>query len=109
MVSACFYSLEHYMNEVVSKLEICLGLPFTKEIKFILHLNYKGGCMKKWTKNLAIGGQIIGMFFGTTQNSYWMNSIADFANIVGHGIPFAIIGTLIGLVVDYFVKSKPPQ
>jgi len=80
------------------------------EIMFISHYDYKRDYMKKkWTKNLAIGGQIIGMFFGTTQNSYWMNSIADFANIVGHGIPFAIIGALIGLVIDYFAKSKPPQ
>ena len=31
MGSACLCSLEHYMNEVVSKLEIYLGLPSTKE------------------------------------------------------------------------------
>lgn len=65
---------------------------------------------KKWTKNLAIVGQVIGMLLGTSQdNFYGMHSVADFAGLLGHGIPFAIIGAIIGLVVDYFVKDKPNE
>lgn len=61
---------------------------------------------KKWTKNLAGVGQIVGMFIGTTKNQYWMTSTDDFAQLVGFGIGFAIIGALIGLIVDYF-ESQP--
>ena len=65
---------------------------------------------RKWTKNLAITGQVIGMLLGTSQdNFYGMHSIGDFAGLLGHGIPFAIIGAIIGLVVDYFAKSKPDE
>jgi hypothetical protein len=64
---------------------------------------------KKWTKNLAIVGQVIGMLLGTTKNHYWMTSIEDFAEIVGFGIGYSIIGAIIGLVVDYFVKSQPNE
>ena len=65
---------------------------------------------RKWTKNLAMVGQVIGMLLGTSQdNFYGMHSIADFAGLLGHGIPFAIIGAIIGLVVDYFAKSKPNE
>jgi hypothetical protein len=50
------------------------------------------------------------MLLGTSQdNFYGMHSIADFAFLVGIGIPFAIIGALIGLVVDYFAKNKPNE
>ena len=63
---------------------------------------------KKWTKNLAIIGQIVGMFIGTTKNHYWMTSSADFAEIVGFGVPYAIIGALIGLIVDIY-KAQPNE
>ena len=50
------------------------------------------------------------MLLGTSQdNFYGIHSIADFAYLVGTGIPFAIIGALIGLVVDYFANSKPNE
>ena len=62
---------------------------------------------KKWTKNLAISGQVIGMLLGTSQdNFYGIHSVGDFAFLFGNGIPFAIIGSLIGLAVDYFFKSQ---
>jgi hypothetical protein len=62
---------------------------------------------KKWTKNLAIAGQIIGMFLGTSQDGFYgLHGINDFAFLVGAGAPFAIIGALIGLILDYFCKSK---
>jgi hypothetical protein len=63
---------------------------------------------KKWTKNLAITGQAIGMLLGTTQdNFYGMHSIGDFAFLFGTGIPFAIIGSAIGFGIDYFFRSQP--
>jgi hypothetical protein len=50
------------------------------------------------------------MLLGTSQdNFYGMHSIADFAFLAGCGIPFAIIGALIGLVVDYFTKTQPNE
>jgi hypothetical protein len=62
---------------------------------------------KKWTKNLAITGQVIGMFLGTSQdNFYGLHGIDDFAFLLGAGIPIAIIGAVIGFVLDYFIKSK---
>jgi len=65
---------------------------------------------KKWTKSITIAGQVTGMLLGTSQdNFYGMHSIADFAFLFGSGIPFAIIGALIGLVVDYFVKAQPNE
>ena len=65
---------------------------------------------KKWTKNIAIAGQVIGMLLGTSQdNFYGMHSVSDFAFLVGAGIPFAIIGAIIGLILDYFSKSKPNE
>lgn len=62
---------------------------------------------KKWTKNLAIAGQVIGMLIGTIGNNYWMSSIEDFAELLGRGIPFAILSAIIGLVIDYYNNSKP--
>lgn len=63
---------------------------------------------KKWTKNLAITGQVIGMLLGTSQdNFYGMHSIADFAFLFGSGIPFAIIGSVVGLIIDSVIKSQP--
>jgi hypothetical protein len=62
----------------------------------------------KWTKNLAIAGQVIGMILGTTQdNFYGMHSTNDFAFLFGSGIPLAIIGAIIGLFLDNFSKSEP--
>ena len=61
---------------------------------------------KQWTKNFAITGQVIGMFLGTIQNKYWTESIADFAGLVGHGLPFAFIGAILGLVIDFLMKFK---
>jgi hypothetical protein len=65
---------------------------------------------KKWTTNLAIAGEVIGILIGTSlPNFYGMHSISDFAYLFGVGIPFAIIGALIGLVIDYFVKAQPNE
>jgi hypothetical protein len=65
---------------------------------------------KKWTKKIAIAGQVMGMLFGTSlDNFYGMHSINDFAFLFGCGIPFAIIGALIGLVIDHFAKSQPNE
>jgi hypothetical protein len=62
---------------------------------------------KKWTKNLALVGQVIGMLLGTSQdNFYGLHDIADFAGLLGHGVPFAIIGTVIGFFVDYYSNTK---
>jgi hypothetical protein len=64
---------------------------------------------RKWALRLAIAGQIIGMFLGTTQeNFYGVRSLTDFSFLFGHGIIYALIGSIIGLVVDYFVK-KPNE
>lgn len=61
--------------------------------------------MKTWTKTLAVIGQIIGMMTGMSPPYYYgLNSIADFAYLLGVGMPFAIIGLLVGLGIDYFVK-----
>jgi len=63
--------------------------------------------MKKWTKTLAFAGQFIGMLLGTNQEYFYgLHGINDLAMLVGYGIPFAIIGLLFGLVVDYFLKPK---
>ena len=65
---------------------------------------------KKWTKNLAIVGQVIGMLLGMSQDHFYgVHSIADFAGLLGYGIPFAVIGAIIGLVVDCFVRTKPNE
>ena len=65
---------------------------------------------KRWTKNLAITGQVIGILLGTSQNNFYgVHNIGDFVWLLGHGIPFAIIGAIIGLVVDYFAKDKPNE
>jgi len=63
--------------------------------------------MKKWTKTLAFAGQFIGMLLGTNQeNFYGLYVLDDLAMLVGYGIPFAIIGLLVGFFIDYFLKPK---
>jgi hypothetical protein len=63
--------------------------------------------MKTWTKALTIVGQVIGMMTGIAPPYYYgLNSIADFAYLLGVGIPFAIIGLLVGLGIDYFFKPN---
>ena len=62
---------------------------------------------KKWTKYFAISGQVIGMLNGTIHNKYWTESIVDFAGLVGWGVPFAIFGAIIGLIIDYLLRLKP--
>ena len=64
--------------------------------------------MKKWTKTIAIAGQVLGMFLGASENSFHgIHGINDIAFLFGVGIPFAITGGIIGLIVDYFVRLLP--
>jgi hypothetical protein len=63
--------------------------------------------MKKWTKYLAIAGFFLGMLQGATQdNFYGLRDIVDFAYLSGSGSVFAILGAVIGLFIDYFIKPK---
>lgn len=55
---------------------------------------------------MAIAGQATGMLLGTSQdNFYGMRSFEDFAFLVGSGVPFAIIGAVVGLAIDYFANK----
>lgn len=57
---------------------------------------------------MAIAGQATGMLLGTSQdNFYGMRSFEDFAFLVGSGVPFAIIGAVVGLAIDYFANKTP--
>jgi hypothetical protein len=63
--------------------------------------------MKKWTKNLALAGFFLGMFQGATHdNFYGLRDIVDFVYLTGSGFFFAIIGAVIGLLIDYLNKPK---
>ena len=63
--------------------------------------------MKKWTKYLAIAGFFLGMLQGATHdNFYGLHDIVDFAYLSGSGTVFAILGAVIGLSIDYFIKPK---
>jgi hypothetical protein len=70
--------------------------------------NYQGKKMKKkWTLRIFIVVQIIGMFFGTSQpNYYGTRNAADFAMLVGWGLPFAIVGAIIGFFIDLYLHKK---
>lgn len=61
----------------------------------------------KWTKNLGISGLVLGMFLGTSQdNFYGLQTVDDFAFLLGAGFPIAIIGVIIGLIIDFVLDKK---
>ena len=61
--------------------------------------------MKKWTKKLAICGQVIGILIGATQDYNWSQDVSGFLRLLGYGIPYAAIGGFIGLTIDYINKK----
>ena len=62
---------------------------------------------KKWTKNLTITGLIVGMFLGTTQDKFYgVQSVADFAFLIGAGLPVALCGAIVGLVIDSLWRNN---
>lgn len=63
--------------------------------------------MKKWTKYLSIAGFFLGMLQGATHDKFYgLRDIEDFAYLSGSGSVFAILGAVIGLLIDYFIKPK---
>jgi hypothetical protein len=63
--------------------------------------------LKKWTKILTISGLVLGMLLGTGQDNFFgLRTIDDFAFLLGAGFPTAIIGGIIGLIIDFFLDKK---
>jgi hypothetical protein len=55
--------------------------------------------MDRWSVRLAIGGLALGAFFAFTKG--W----ATIGFMIGFGLPFSVIGLLVGLVIDW-IKNK---
>jgi hypothetical protein len=63
---------------------------------------------KKWTKNLAIVGFVLGIIIGAmSDNFYGLHHIEDFAFLLGSSLPLVIIFSVVGLIIDYFLNSRP--
>ena len=59
--------------------------------------------MNRWT--LALIGQIVGIIFFTSSNEFnGTRNINDVALIVGFGLPYALIGFVLGYVVEKYKK-----
>ncbi len=60
--------------------------------------------MNRWI--FAGIGEFIGVIiFTTTDDFYGANNIADVAEMIGFGIPFALIGFLVGIAFEKFAKK----
>lgn len=63
--------------------------------------------MNKWI--FAGIGEFIGVILYTTSGEFYgVSTAADLAQMLGFGIPFALIGFVIGMIVDKFNK-KPKE
>jgi len=54
--------------------------------------------MDRWSVRLAVGGFALGAFFAFTKG--W----ATVGFMIGFGLPFAVIGGVVGLIVDWAKK-----
>jgi len=54
--------------------------------------------MDRWSVRLAVGGFALGAFFAFIQGG------AEVAFMIGFGLPFAVIGGVVGLIVDWAKK-----
>ncbi len=62
---------------------------------------------KKWTKNLAIVGFVLGIIIGAmSDNFYGLHHIEDIAFLLGSSLPLVIIFSVIGFIIDYLLNSK---
>lgn len=62
--------------------------------------------MNKWI--FAGIGEFLGVILYTTSDEFYgVNTINDLAEMVGFGIPYALIGLVIGIIVEKMNKKKP--
>jgi flagellar FliL protein len=57
---------------------------------------------KNWTLILFVTGLVIGMFIGTTSDSYYgTKSFGDFVSLFGFGLVYGFLAAIGGLIVDF--------